>query len=80
MQKKLNKFIEKEIEKLEHSKFIETITFEQIKKISINNDFANWGGGCMEIKDICELTGKSRREIEEMLKKDDILELKLTEK
>ena len=34
----------------------------------------------MEIKDICELTGKSRREIEEMLKKEDIFELKLTEK
>ncbi|MEK6876508.1 MAG: hypothetical protein AABX63_03795 [Nanoarchaeota archaeon] len=41
MQKKLNKFIEKEIEKLEYSKFIETITFEQIKKISLENDFAN---------------------------------------
>ena len=41
MQKKLNKFIEKEIEKLEYSKFIESITFEQIKKISVNNDFAN---------------------------------------
>ncbi len=32
------------------------------------------------IKDICELTGKSRKEIEEMLKKNDIFELKLTEK
>ena len=42
MQKKLNKFIEKEIEKLEHSKFIEVLTFEQIKKISINDDFANY--------------------------------------
>ncbi len=90
MQKKLNKFIEKEIEKLEHLKFIEAIienelnihknclvrsnmlgnqrfpasrkskrfsrianalpitkiycvcyTFEQIKKISLNDDFAN---------------------------------------
>ena len=41
MQKKLNKFIEKEIEKLEHSKFIETITFEQIKKISLDDDYAN---------------------------------------
>ncbi len=41
MQKKLNKFIEKEIEKLKHLKFIETITFEQIKKISLNDDFAN---------------------------------------
>ena len=41
MQKKLNKFIEKEIDKLEYSKFIETITFEQIKKISLDDDFAN---------------------------------------
>ena len=41
MQKKLNKFIDKEIEKLEHLKLIEAITFEQIKKISVNNDFAN---------------------------------------
>ena len=41
MQKKLNRFIEKEIEKLEYSKFIETITFEQIKKISLDNDAAN---------------------------------------
>ena len=36
-----NKFIEKEIEKLEYSKFIETITFEQIKKISLDDDYAN---------------------------------------
>ncbi len=41
MQRKLNKFIEKEIEKLEYSKFIEAVTFEQIKKISLENDFAN---------------------------------------
>jgi len=34
----------------------------------------------MDINDICELTGKSRKEVKEMLKKDDILELKLTEK
>jgi hypothetical protein len=34
----------------------------------------------MEIKDICELTGKSRREIEKMLEKEDVIELKLTEK
>ena len=34
----------------------------------------------MEIKDICELTGKSRREVEEMLEKGEVLELRLTEK
>ena len=34
----------------------------------------------MEIKDICELTGKTREEIEKMLDKDEIIELKLTEK
>lgn len=34
----------------------------------------------MEIKDICELTGKTREEVEEMLKQDDVIELKLTEK
>ena len=38
MQKKLNKFIEKEIERLEYSRFIESITFEQIKKISVEED------------------------------------------
>ena len=40
-QKKLNKFIEKEIEKLEYLKFIEAITFEQIKKIPHDDDYAN---------------------------------------
>jgi|TARA_B100001971_G_C18260456_1_gene586301 hypothetical protein len=34
----------------------------------------------MQIKDICEITGKTREEVEEMLKKEDIIELKLTEK
>ena len=38
MQKKLNRFIEKEIETLEHLKFIEAITFEQLKRISIEED------------------------------------------
>ena len=34
----------------------------------------------MQIKEICELTGKTREEIEKMLEKDDVIELKLTEK
>jgi len=34
----------------------------------------------MQIKDICEITGKTRQEVEEMLKKDGVMELKLTEK
>jgi len=34
----------------------------------------------MEIKDICELTGKTREEVEKMLESDDVIELKLTEK
>ena len=34
----------------------------------------------MQIKDICEITGKTREEIEKMLEKDDVIELKLTEK
>ena len=41
MQKKLNKFLKSEIEKFEHVKFIETLTFEQLKKISIKNDYVN---------------------------------------
>tara|TARA_Y100000310_G_scaffold94955_1_gene92798 strand:- start:35189 stop:35293 length:105 start_codon:yes stop_codon:yes gene_type:complete len=34
----------------------------------------------MEINEICEITGKTRDEIEKMLEKDDVIELKLTEK
>lgn len=34
----------------------------------------------MQINEICEITGKTREEIEKMLEKDDIIELKLTEK
>jgi len=34
----------------------------------------------MQIKDICEITGKTREEVEEMLNKEGIMELKLTEK
>ena len=33
----------------------------------------------MRIKDICELTGKTREEIEDILDKQDIIELKLIE-
>ena len=38
MQRKLNKFLEKEIKKLESIKFIEGITFEQLKKISVRKE------------------------------------------
>ena len=43
MQKKLNKFLKKEMEKFKDVKFIEGITFEQLKKISIkkNNFYIN---------------------------------------
>jgi hypothetical protein len=34
MQKKLNKFIKKEIEKFKDTKYIEGITFEQLTKLS----------------------------------------------
>ena len=34
----------------------------------------------MRINEICEITGKTREEIEKMLEKDDVIELKLTEK
>ncbi|MBS3103182.1 hypothetical protein J4458_07100 [Candidatus Woesearchaeota archaeon] len=34
----------------------------------------------MKIDDLAVLLGKTRREIEEMLKKDDVIELRLTEK
>jgi len=34
----------------------------------------------MRIKDICEITGKTREEVEEMLNESDVMELKLTEK
>ena len=32
------------------------------------------------IREICELTGKTKREIEAMLKSDDVIELNLTER
>ena len=35
MQKKLNNFLKKEIDKLEYVKFIERLTFEQLKRISV---------------------------------------------
>jgi len=35
MQKRLNNFIKKEIEKFKDVKYIEALTFEQLKKISI---------------------------------------------
>ena len=43
MQKKLSKFFKKEIERYKDVKYIERITFEQLKKISIknNNSFLN---------------------------------------
>ena len=34
----------------------------------------------MQIKDICEITGKTREEIERILDKEEVIELKLTEK
>ena len=34
----------------------------------------------MRIKDICEITGKTREEIEKMLDRDGVIEVKLTEK
>ena len=34
----------------------------------------------MQINEICEITGKTREEIEKMLEKDEVIELKLTEK
>ncbi len=34
----------------------------------------------MQINEICELTGKTRKEIENILDKQDIIEIKLTEK
>ena len=34
----------------------------------------------MQIKEICEITGKTREEVEKMLEKDEVIELKLTEK
>ena len=38
MQKKLNSFLKKEIEKFKDIKYIEGLTFEQIKKISTDKD------------------------------------------
>ena len=38
MQKKLNRFLRKEIEKYETAKVIERLTFEQLKRISIERN------------------------------------------
>ena len=38
MQKKLDKFLKKEIDKLKDAKYIEGITFEQLKKISVKGE------------------------------------------
>jgi cell division protein FtsB len=38
MQKKLNSFLRKEIEKFKDNKYIEGLTFEQLKKISSKED------------------------------------------
>jgi len=37
MQKKLNKFLKKDIEEFKDVKYIEGITFQQLKKISIKS-------------------------------------------
>ena len=34
----------------------------------------------MRIKEICEITGKTRKEVEAMLDASDVIEVKLTEK
>jgi len=34
----------------------------------------------MRIKEICEIMGKTRKEIEELLEKQDVIELNLTER
>ena len=34
----------------------------------------------MRIKEICEIIGKTRKEIEELLEKQDVIELNLTER
>jgi len=38
MQKKLSKFLKNEIEKFKDVKYIEGVTFEQLKKISVRED------------------------------------------
>lgn len=38
MQKKLNKFLRQETEKIKNVKYIEGITFEQLKKISVKEN------------------------------------------
>ena len=38
MQKKSNSFLKKEIKKLDNAKYIEGITFEQLEKISKEDD------------------------------------------
>ena len=37
-QKKLNKFVENQIEKFKDAKFIEALSFEQLKRISVEED------------------------------------------
>ena len=34
----------------------------------------------MQIKDLCEVTGKTREEIQKILDEGDVIELRLTEK
>ena len=34
----------------------------------------------MQIKDLCEITGKTKEEIQKILDKDNVIELRLTEK
>jgi hypothetical protein len=34
----------------------------------------------MQIKEICEIMGKTREEVERILKNEDVIELQLTEK
>ena len=34
----------------------------------------------MQIKDLCEITGKTREEIQKILDQQDFIEIKLTEK
>jgi hypothetical protein len=41
MPKKLNKFLKKQLNKLEDQQFIEGLTFEQLKKASLDDDYLN---------------------------------------
>ena len=39
MQRKLNKFLETEFKRIENAKFIEGITFEQLKRLSVEKNY-----------------------------------------